>query len=451
MIIEMLNRLEATSGRNDKINMLVECLEGSSTFYNTCRLALDSLIRFGIRNWPSFEEVEYITVDFDDTLSMIEQLSGMNHSQQLIDDIAMLYNHCDPSEREVVKRILMKDLRCGVQVATINKAIELCNKKYNTNYEKIFDYPCMLTSAYDQKKADKLFALKDGEQLYCQQKCDGMRFNAVVESNGNVGFYGRSGKPIEIPDDRFVEIFRHLAGSEDMVFDGELLIDGTADGDAIERSTGNGILNKAVRGTMDADDAARVTAVLWDEIPLNEFRVGKSTKKYHDRFTSLIERLKGKNLNRVFPVLTWMITNKLEANKLFIEMVEHGREGVIIKSPNNIWKNVRATDTLKLKAENDVDLLCTDWEPGSKRFEGMLGAIVCQSRDGKVVVKVGTGFTEEQRSTIKKEDIVGKIVTVTYNLRIKDKNRPDVDSLFLPRFVEIREDKDVADSSENIK
>ena len=41
MIIEMLNRLEATSGRNDKINMLVECLEGSSTFYNTCRLALD--------------------------------------------------------------------------------------------------------------------------------------------------------------------------------------------------------------------------------------------------------------------------------------------------------------------------------------------------------------------------------------------------------------------------
>ena len=102
MIIEMLNQLEATSGRNDKINMLVECLEGSSTFYNTCRLALDSLIRFGIRNWPLFEEVEYITVDFGDTLSMIEQLSGMNHSQQLIDDIAMLYNHCDPSELSLI-------------------------------------------------------------------------------------------------------------------------------------------------------------------------------------------------------------------------------------------------------------------------------------------------------------------------------------------------------------
>lgn len=450
MIIDKLNTLESIAGRNDKLNVLVEYLDQDPIFYDVCRLALDSLINFGIRTWPSIETNNLITVDFQSTIKAIENLAGSNHSSQLIEDIAMIVDHCQQEEREVVKRIMLKDLRCGVQIATINKAIDMCNKKHGTSYQKIFDYPCMLTSAYDQKKADKLFALKDGEQLYCQQKCDGMRFNAVVESNGNVGFYGRSGKPIEIPDDRFVEIFRHLAGSEDMVFDGELLIDGTADGDAVERSTGNGILNKAVRGTMDADDAARVTAVLWDEIPLNEFRVGKSTKNYHDRFTSLIERLKGKNLNRVFPVLTWMITNKLEANKLFIEMVEHGREGVIIKSPNNIWKNVRATDTLKLKAENDVDLLCTDWEPGSKRFEGMLGAIVCQSRDGKVVVKVGTGFTEEQRSTIKKEDIVGKIVTVTYNMRIKDKNRPDVDSLFLPRFIEIREDKDQADCSENI-
>ena len=84
MIIEMLNRLEAISGRNDKIDMLVECLEHSPTFYNTCRLALDSLIRFGVRNWPMFEEVDYITVEFDDTLSMIEHLAGMNHSQQLL-------------------------------------------------------------------------------------------------------------------------------------------------------------------------------------------------------------------------------------------------------------------------------------------------------------------------------------------------------------------------------
>lgn len=98
----------------------------------------------------------------------------------------------------------------------------------------------------------------------------------------------------------------------------------------------------------------------------------------------------------------------------------------------------------------NTDMVVLDWIEGTNRFEGMLGAIVCQSSDGKVVTKVGTGFTEHQRATIKREDIVGKIVTVMYNTRIKDKNRPDVDSLFLPRFIEIREDKDQADCSENI-
>ena len=46
-------------------------------------------------------------------------------------------------------------------------------------------------------------------------------------------------------------------------------------------------------------------------------------------------------------------------------------------------------------------------------------------------------------------DLLGKIVAVKYNARIKN-NRGD-ESLFLPIFVEIREDKDVADSSKLIK
>ena len=81
----------------------------------------------------------------------------------------------------------------------------------------------------------------------------------------------------------------------------------------------------------------------------------------------------------------------------------------------------------------------------------MLGAMVLESDDGKVRVSVGTGFTDDQRKKFFDRNLVGKIVTVVYNSRIKDKNREDVDSLFLPRFVEIREDKDVTNTSEEIK
>jgi hypothetical protein len=48
-----------------------------------------------------------------------------------------------------------------------------------------------------------------------------------------------------------------------------------------------------------------------------------------------------------------------------------------------------------------------------------------------------------------KQEILDKIVAVKYNTRIK--NKQGEESLFLPIFVELRDDKDVADSSKDIK
>ena len=79
----------------------------------------------------------------------------------------------------------------------------------------------------------------------------------------------------------------------------------------------------------------------------------------------------------------------------------------------------------------------------------MLGAIVCESSDGVVKVKVGSGFSDEHRKTFWKENLLDKIVAIKYNSRIK--NKTGEQSLFLPIFVEIRDDKDVADSSKVIK
>ena len=79
----------------------------------------------------------------------------------------------------------------------------------------------------------------------------------------------------------------------------------------------------------------------------------------------------------------------------------------------------------------------------------MLGAIVCESADGIVKVNVGSGFTDAHRKQYWKENIVDKIVAVKYNMRIK--NKAGEESLFLPVFVEIRDDKDTADKEKDIK
>jgi hypothetical protein len=72
-----------------------------------------------------------------------------------------------------------------------------------------------------------------------------------------------------------------------------------------------------------------------------------------------------------------------------------------------------------------------------------------RSEDWIVKVNVGSGFNDAQRKQYWKENLVDKIVAVKYNARIK--NKQGEESLFLPVFVEIRDDKDVADSSKIIK
>ena len=58
-------------------------------------------------------------------------------------------------------------------------------------------------------------------------------------------------------------------------------------------------------------------------------------------------------------------------------------------------------------------------------------------------------FNDEDRKKLTKESVEGKVITVKYNARIQSKNGDE--SLFLPIFVEVREDKDQADHIKDIK
>ena len=62
---------------------------------------------------------------------------------------------------------------------------------------------------------------------------------------------------------------------------------------------------------------------------------------------------------------------------------------------------------------------------------------------GKKVVKHLLSFDEV------KKDFLGKIVEVKYNDIIKSKGKDEM-SLFLPRFIKLRDDKDQANSIEEI-
>ena len=109
---------------------------------------------------------------------------------------------------------------------------------------------------------------------------------------------------------------------------------------------------------------------------------------------------------------------------------------------------------MKFKGELECDLQIVDVQEGTGKYVGMLGAIVCQSGsdDGKTVtVSVGSGFSDDHRINLWniRNELLGKIVALKYNSRIK--NKQGGDSLFLPIFLEIREDKTDVDNYKEIK
>ena len=439
-VYTVLDKLAADNSRLAKEAILKSEL-ANEDFWHAVRLALDPFTNFYIKKIPAYTRSRRANLSMHQALESLGRLSRREVTGNAgIDHLVHILENVNASDSLVIERVIAKDLKCGVSEATINKI----------KPGHIPTYPVMLASAYDQRLIDRF----DWPGM-CQLKLDGMRFNAIVRGE-NVEFRSRNGKEISIPSDLFPRAFVALAKEygADYVFDGELLVVDAA-GRPLDRKTGNGILNKAVKGTVSKSEAARIRATVWDAIPVENFVEGIYSVAYESRFTRLVGAHKqfsesSRQLSHLIsPVLTEYVKNDYEARRMFERFLAEGQEGTILKDRNAIWEDKRSKGSIKFKGELEADMRIIGWELGTGKNSNRLGALVVSSEDGKIVVNVGTGFTDADRDSIQPH-VVGKIASIKYNARIQDK-KGNTESLFLPVFVEIREDKDTADLSINIK
>ena len=206
-----------------------------------------------------------------------------------------------------------------------------------------------------------------------------------------------------------------------------------------------------MRGTISLSEAEKVCATVWDIIPFEDFKKGFYVLPYEQRYFALAVSIKPDlDFEKIRLINNKVVYSEEEAREIFEEYLAQGEEGIILKNLKSPWEDKRVKHQIKFKGELDCDLICVDWQEGTGKNIGKMGALVLESADGVIKVNVGTGFSDEQRSIYTKENTVGKIVAVRYNARIKDKST-GVESLFLPVFLEIRDDKEEADASSKIK
>jgi len=443
-VAEIIFRLETDNSRLFKETVL-SLNEHNFTLRRLLKATLDPYTQYYQRKIPVYDQcMTGDCQDLDWALSQLKALSSREVTgNAAIAHLSNILSTLSDDDAEMIKRVISKDLKCGVNIATVNKVF---GKGF------IETYPCMLASAFNQKsfKAIKYPAL-------VQTKMDGMRANIIIDADGKVDVRSRNGKQISLDGhfDAFVmQIFYKSATLENLdefhgaVLDGELLVLDENEEKILDRKTGNGILNKAVKGTITAEETKRVKMWCWDMIPLKDFKAGLSSIPYVDRLEVLKERMDAVYNAQEKHLVTILgatpVDNYEQAEAIFELALEAGEEGVIVKNGDSPWENKRSKYQVKMKAELEADLLVESVNYGTGKYEHLVGSLSCVSKDGTVNVNVGSGLSDEQRKMPFK-DYVGKIVSVKYNEKIKDKNS-DSWSLFLPIFQEVRLDKSEADN-----
>ncbi|RYE92534.1 MAG: hypothetical protein EOO77_46665, partial [Oxalobacteraceae bacterium] len=126
--LSIINKLAQTASRIDKEQIILSAfMEGNREFFIAARLAYDPLITFGVAKVASVEDDGTVgDYSFSDFLALADklyhrQLTG-HAARDAIIDAAL---RCDAKVwNGFYRRILLKDLKAGVEEKTINKVLK---------------------------------------------------------------------------------------------------------------------------------------------------------------------------------------------------------------------------------------------------------------------------------------------------------------------------------------
>ena len=424
---EIICELEADNSRLAKEAIIkVVAEQGNNKFFEGCRIALDPMITFGLKQIPEKQDADGPGLHWDSFTLAITGLTTRNVTGNTARDMVsqMMQSATNAQWNGWYRRILIKDLRCGVSDKTINKVVEKINADYI-----VPTFSCQL--AHDSANHEGKLA---GSKLV-EVKLDGVRVITVVWPDGRVLQFSRNGKELV----NFEHIKNQMALTAGhynvpMVFDGEVMSSSFQD------------LMKQVHRKTDVQSGDAVLH-LFDILPLEDFEQGICHTPQQLRSQTLIGWY-NTNSNAI-PNVTVLDHQEVdldtqEGQKQFKEInqraVDGGYEGIMIKDPDAAYECKSNVSWLKLKPFIEVSLNVVDFEEGTGRNAGRLGAIICEGEDdGRGIrVNVGSGFSDANRVDywVDREAMVGHVAEVRADAVTQ--NQDGTYSLRFPRFLRFR-------------
>ena len=288
--------------------------------------------------------------------------------------------------------------------------------------------------------------IKKWGSIICEEKYDGVRVIALVSGN-EVKFYTRAFN--EIPNNYLEKISEEcLALIKNSGLQGEWFFDGELTD--LNRKSVSGKVTQMLKGKPMNSIGDDLIYNVFDLEDADTLKSGKGIIPFDVRRSTLEGVFNTYKTSSLVLADSFLTKEKEDIYAYYNKIVANGGEGVILKNPEHVYECKRSKNWIKLKEVNDCDLIITGWYPGEGKREGFIGGFYCEDKSGTIKVKVGAGFTDKDLENLSKDpdSLAGSICAIQYNVIISDKN--DNWSLFLPRFIEIRNDKDVADDMSSL-
>jgi DNA ligase-1 len=334
----------------------------------------------------------------------------------------------DEEWNTVCRRVIIKDLRCGISEKTLNKVLK------NTDWA-IPVFTCQLAQdSTDQPK--KLVGIKRLEP-----KLDGVRVLAVVQGM-NVSLFSRNGKEFANFPQIAKDIMLHRgAFQRGLGSGGRFVLDGEVTGESFQK------LMKQAHRKSDVETGGMVYNI-FDIIPLDDFQRGYWNAQQYKRF-DILEQARGRLDDNPSSL---RIVSGLEValdgaeghdimRRYAEDCVAEGFEGIMIKAVDAPYVCKRSDFWMKWKPVISVDLEIVGFEEGTGRNENRLGAIICEGEDNgrRIRVNVGSGLSDSDRDEYwtSRNELLGHLVEIQADAVTQ--NQDGTYSLRFPRFLRFRD------------
>ena len=428
---QIIQKLQADNSRLAKEAIILEAMqEGLDEFFEGIKMALDPLHTFGVKQVPERNDSAGQGCDwtvFKDLADKLAQRQLTGHAAR--DAIELVMQTATHDQwNDYYRRILIKDLRCGVSEKTVNSVA----KKNKFDQYKIPVFSCML--AHDSANHEKKMI---GDKML-DYKLDGVRVLAIYNAdNKTVTMYSRNGKQFLNFGHIEKEIIDELSSKfkESMVLDGEMV-----------SSSFQALMKQVHR--KDNVEATDAKYAVFDLLPLTEFQAGQSKKllleRHNDLFNLTMDLPEDSNIFMVDKQPVDLDTDM--GQRLFKqfnkEAIDKGFEGIMIKDVDAPYECKRSHFMLKAKPFIEVSLEIKDTEEGTGRNAGKLGALICEGKDDNkfIRVNVGSGLTDDNRDTFwaDRDSLVGQIVEIRADAITQNQDTENEWSLRFPRFMRFR-------------